>query len=160
MGRDVLIQVKYLKLIFLLSSLCVPSAACLAQSTERSLLLVAGQQTQTGSFTNAELRKIFLGVAVTRNGIRIKPLLNATDTLATNVFLQQIVFMSEREYKRQLLSRVFRLGDQRPQEFDDFGLLVDALRTTPGSLTFMWSDQFEQHTGLESLGVLWVSSSD
>lgn len=160
MGCDVLIRVKYVKLILLIASLCVPNAACLAQSTERSLLLVAGQQTQAGSFTHAELRKIFLGVTVIRNGVRIKPLLNATDTLATNVFLQQVVFMSEREYKRQLLSRVFRLGDQRPREFDDIGLLVDALRNTPGSLTFMWSDQFEQQSGLESLGVLWVSSND
>jgi len=160
MGCDVLIRVKYTKLIMLFASLCVTSATCLAQTTERSLLLVAGQETQAGSFTHAELRKIFLGVTVTRNGVRIKPLLNSTDSLATNVFLQQVVFMSERDYKRQLLSRVFRLGDQRPREYDDIALLVEALRNTPGSLTFMWSDQFEQQTGLESLGVLWVSAGD
>ena len=68
--------------------------------------------------------------------------------------------MSEREYKRQLLSRVFRLGDLRPREYDDINLLIEALLDTPGSLTFMWSEQFEQQTGVESLGVLWVSSND
>jgi hypothetical protein len=136
------------------------STICFAQATERSLLLVAGHDSQSDTFSHAELRKIFLGVAVTRNGVRIKPLLNSTNSRATDVFLQQIVFMSEREYKRQLLSRAFRLGDQRPREYDDIALLIEALRSAPGSITFMWSDQFEQHAELKSLGVLWVSSSD
>lgn len=144
----------------LFTSLCMTSTTCFAQATERSLLLVAGQNSQPDTFSHAELRKIFLGVTVIRNGVRIKPLLNSTDSRATNVFLQQVVFMSEREYKRQLLSRVFRLGGQRPREYEDIALLVEALRNTPGSISFMWSDQLEQHTGLESLGVLWINSSD
>ena len=160
MDSDVLIPVKNITLIILFASLWVTSLSGFAQSPERSLLLVAGHQTQPGTIPRAELRKIFLGVTVTRNGVRMKPLLNSIDSLATNVFLQQVVFMSEREYRRRLLSRVFRMGAQRPREYDDLESLVDALRSTPGSITFMWSEQFEQQSGLESLGVLWVSSSD
>lgn len=160
MGGDVLNRVKYLKLIILFTSLCLTSATCFAQATERSLMLVAGQISQSDTFSHAELRKIFLGVSVVRNGVRIKPLLNSTDSRATSVFLQQVVFMSEREYKRQLVSRVFRLGGQRPREYEDIASLVEALRTTPGSISFMWSDQLEQHAGLVSLGILWINSSD
>ena len=123
-------------------------------------MLVAGQNSLSDTFSHAELRKIFLGVTVTRNGVRIKPLLNSTDSRATNVFLQQVVFMSERDYKRQLVSRVFRLGGQRPREYDDIALLAEALRDTPGSLSYMWSDELEQHAGLKSLGALWINSSD
>jgi len=160
MGCNVLASVKLTKFIILLGCLCTLGAVCSAQSTERSLLLVASEQSQLGSLTHAELRKIFLGIPVTRENVRLRPLLNSTDPLAMSIFLQQVVFMSEREYRRQLLSRVFRLGDQRPQEFDDIASLVEEVRNTAGSLTFMWSDQFEQHGGLKSLGVLWASSND
>ena len=153
-------RVKNLTLLILLGFSCLLAGTCLAQSTERRLLLVSGEQSQTGSFTHAELRKIFLGVTVIRNGVRIKPLLNSADSLAMNVFLQRVIYMSEREYKRQLVSRVFRLGDQRPREYDDVSELGEALRSMPGSLTFMWSDQLERQTGLQSLGVLWESSGE
>lgn len=156
----VLTRVQFVKITSLLIFLGALCPIGLAQAPERSLLLVAGEQSETGTFSRAELRKIFLGIPVTRNDVRIRPLLNSTDALVMNVFLQQVVFMSEREYKRQLLSRVFRLGDQRPSEYDNIDELVDALSKTPGSLTFMWAEQFETQSGLVSLGVLWASSSD
>ncbi len=160
MGCSVLTQVRIVKITALLICLFALCPICLAQAPERSLLLVAGEQSEAGTFSHAELRKVFLGIPVTRSGVRIKPLLNLTDPLAMNVFLQQVVFMSEREYKRQLLSRVFRLGDQRPPEYDDIDELTGALRETSGSLTFMWAEQFKTRSGLVSLGVLWASSTD
>lgn len=144
----------------LLICLCLTFIVCSAQETPRSLLLVTGADHQLDTVTNAELRKIFLGVPVTRDNVRLRPLLNATDPLATSIFLQQVIFMSEREYRRQLVSRVFRYGDQRPAEHEDIDALVEDLHRTPGSLTFMWSDQVESYDGLESLGIIWTSSGD
>jgi hypothetical protein len=144
----------------ILICLCLTSIVCSAQETPRSLLLVAGSDYEFGAVTHAELRKVFLGVPVNRDNVRLKPLLNSTDPLATSIFLQQVIFMSEREYRRQLVSRVFRIGDQRPTEHEDLDGLVEDLRRTPGSLTFMWSDQLERYEGLESLGVIWTSSGN
>lgn len=121
---------------------------------------MAGSNYELGAVTNAELRKVFLGVPVTREDVRLKPLLNSTDPLATSIFLQQVIFMSERDYRRQLVSRTFRFGDQPPSEHKEIDSLVEDLRSTPGSLTFMWSDQFESFEGLESLGILWTSSDN
>ena len=121
---------------------------------------MAGSEHELGAVTHAELRKVFLGVPVTRDNVRLKPLLNSTDPLATSIFLQQVIFMSEREYRRQLVSRVFRFGDQPPTEHKEIRSLVEDLRSTPGSLTFMWSDQLESYEGLESLGVIWTSSGN
>jgi len=160
MVSGILTKVRVAKITALLICLCALCPVCFAQAPERSLLLVASEQSDTGAFSHTELRKIFLGIHVSRGDVRIKPLLNTTDQLAMSIFLQQVVFMSERKYRRQLLSRVFRSGDPRPPEFDDLDDLVDALRSTPGSLTFMWADQFETQSGLVSLGALWVSSSD
>lgn len=160
MGRNLLARVKLARSLLPLGCLCVLVSICLAQPEQNRLLLVASEESQLGPFTHAELRKVFLGIPVTRDSVRVKPLLNTTDSRATSIFLQQVVFMSERDYRRQLLSRVFRLGDQRPREYDNIELLAEALRNTPGSLTYMWSDQFDKQSGLESLGELWASSSN
>ena len=144
----------------LFGCLCLAYLPTLAQTTERSLVLAAASDHEIGAVTRSEARKAFLGVPVTKGEIRLRPLLNATDPLATSIFLQQVIFMAEREYRRQLVSRVFRLGDQHPTEHEDIDALVQDLRTTPGSLTFLWSDQLERYEGLESLGVIWTSSDD
>ena len=148
------------KRILLRGFLCLTFLVCSAQTTQRSLLLVAAGDHGLGAVTHAELRKVFLGVPVTRDNVRLKPLLNSTDPLATSIFLQQVIYMSEREYRRHLVSRVFRFGDQPPTEYKEIDSLVEGLRSTPGSLTFMWSEQFESYEGLESLGVLWTDSAE
>jgi len=160
MGCNVLIRVKYASLITLLGCLCLICTGIAAQPSQRSLLLVCSADANLESLSHAEVRKIFLGVPVTKGQVRLRPLLNSTDPLATDVFLQQVVFMSRREYERQLLSRVFRLGDPRPPEYDEIDSLVEDLLDTPGSLSFMWSEQLESHAGLKSLGILWKSSNN
>ena len=160
MDGTILARVKRTILISLLACFCLACPVSSAQTTQRSLLLVCGGDAPLESLTHAEIRKVFLGVPVTRNKERLRPLLNSTDSLATNIFLQQVIFMSEREYRRQILSRVFRFGDQRPREYDDIEQLVEDLRNTPGSLSYMWSDQFENHTELKLLSILWTSSSN
>jgi len=138
-----------------LSLICISSTA---QTTQRSLLLVCSDNVKLESLSHADVRRLFLGVPMFIDKLRLRPMLNASDPLATDVFLQQIIFMSKRQYERQLLSRVFRLGDQRPPEYEDIDMLAKALLDTPGSLSYMWSDQLEHKTGLMSLSVLWTDS--
>jgi len=140
-----------------LSLICISSTA---QTTQRSLLLVCSENAKLESLSHADVRKLFLGVPLTIDRARLKPILNASDPLATSVFLQQVIFMSKRQYERHLVSRVFRLGDQRPPEHENIDMLVKALLDTPGSLSYMWSEQFEHQTGLKSLGVLWTDSNN
>jgi len=144
-------------LILCLSLICVSSTA---QTVQRSLLLVCSDNAKLESLSHADVRKLFLGVPLTVDQVRLKPILNASDPLATDVFLQKVIFMSRRQYERQLLSRVFRLGDQRPPEYEDIDLLAKALLDTPDSLSYMWSEQLEHLTGLKSLGILWSDSKN
>ena len=150
-------RIRTLFLYLCLSAICISSAA---QTPQRSLLLVCSGNAKIEHLSHADVRKIFLGVPMIIDQVRLKPLLNASDPLATDVFLQQIIFMSKRQYERQLLSRTFRLGDQRPPEYEDNDMLVRALLDTPGSLSYMWSEQLEYQTGLKSLGVLWTGSNN
>ncbi len=151
---------KAAKLSALLVCLCLVCTSVNAETTQRSLLLVCSENSTIESLSHAEVRKLFLGVPMTKNQVRLKPLLNTGDRLATDVFLQQIVFMSKREYERQLLSRAFRLGDSRPDEYKDFDVLVKALLNTRGSVSYIWSEQLERQSELRSLGVLWTESNN
>lgn len=91
-------------------------------------------------------------------GQLLKPLRNATDKLMTEVFLQKIIFMSERSYERELLSRVYRLGGERPEIYSENTELIKELRDRPGALTYMWSNDVIDNPGIKSLGVIWAGS--
>ena len=155
-------QMKEKKLRTLILCLCLTlsCSSANAETTQRSLLLVCSENAKLESPSHADIRKLFLGVPMTSDQVRLRPLLNASDPLITEVFLQQIVFMSKRQYERQLLSRVFRLGDQRPPEYENIEMLAKALLDTPGYLSYMWSEQLEHQTGLKSLGVLCTDSNN
>ncbi len=148
-------RTRQVNIIILLACLGLHAGYSVGQSEQRHLELVCSAESTTPSLTNKEVRKLFLGVPMEKNGVRLKPLRNSSDPLVTEVFLQKIIFMSKRNYERQLVSRVFRLGGTRPPIYTDFGELMDQLRQTPEALTFMWSDQVAQTDGVKSCGVLW-----
>jgi hypothetical protein len=155
MERTVLVNRMRALCLVLLCYVVSVSADVAAQTTQRELVLVCGPDSNVTSVSNAEARKIFLGIPTTIDGQRLKPIRNATDDLINEVFLQKVVFMSKRSYERQLLSRVFRLGGTRPPEYSDLETLMSAILETPGALTYIWSDQIPAGSQLQTVGVLW-----
>lgn len=151
------ILVKRMRTFWLLLMCCLVSVSTdvAAQQLQRQLVLVCGPDSNITSVSNEEARRIFLGIPTTINGQRLKPLRNASDDLIAEVFLQKVVFMSRRNYERQLLSRVFRLGGTRPPEYSDLEKLMTAILETPGALTYVWSDQVPAGSQLQIVGVLW-----
>ncbi|MEQ6341128.1 MAG: hypothetical protein M3A44_05595 [Gammaproteobacteria bacterium] len=59
----------------------------------RHMVLVAGANAYIPPLTSAEVRKLFLGVVIIKDGQRIEPLLNLTNPLLHEVFLQKVIFM-------------------------------------------------------------------
>jgi hypothetical protein len=143
------------RLVMLLVCLGLLGGDGSGQETQRHLVLVCSTESSIPSLSQQEVRKLFLGVPTVRNGIRLKPLRNETEPRVSEVFLQKVIFMSQRSYERQLVSRVFRLGGTRPPVFTEMGELLDELRQSPGALSYMWSDQVAQTYGVKSCGVLW-----
>jgi hypothetical protein len=143
------------RLLILLACLGLPGSDGVGQEAQRHLELVCSIESTTPTMANEDVRKLFLGVPTVSNGVRLIPLRNSSDPLLTEVFLQKVIFMSERNYERQLVSRVFRLGGTRPPKYTDIGELLDAVRQSPAAMTFMWSDQVAQTYGVKSCGVLW-----
>ena len=138
---------------FVCSLLAVASHSAFA--AERSLVLVRSEQATAPPLTGQEVRKLFLGEALIKDSQRVEALRNLTDPFLYEVFLQKIIFMSARNYERQLLSRVFRLGGQRPPAYENFYEMIAVLKSNPVAVTFMWEDEAKSIPGIEVSTQLW-----
>lgn len=123
--------------------------------TRHSLVLATSTNSSMPTLTVQEARKLFLGVPMEKDGEHPVPLLNISDPLIFEVFLQKVAFMSANAYESQTISVVFRLGGKRPASFNDLKNLVDTLQQNPGTVTYLWEDQVRANQGLKAVNVLW-----
>ncbi len=137
----------------LLLLIAAPSIA--DEPREVTLVLVSGDDLGGGQLTPNQLRRVFLGIPLTVNGQNVRALRNTSDPLLNEIFLQKVVYMSERRYERQLVSLTFRTGRIRPPRFDKRNDLVRALKSTPGSVTVMWQREALTAPDLHVIQVLW-----
>lgn len=126
----------------------------------RSLVLATSASSAIPALTVAEARKLFLGVPLEKSGERPVPLLNTTEPLIFEVFLQKVAFMSANAFESQTMSVVFRLGGKRPESYNDLKNLMDALQQNPGAVTYLWEDQVRANQGLKAVNVLWQGALD
>lgn len=129
-------------------------------SSERHLVLVASSAYAVGEIPKPVLRRAYLGNPLVQDHVTIHPLLNATEPLLYDVFLQKIMFMSHRTYERNALSQVFRFGGTRPRRFESFEELRTGLLEHPGTVTFMWRNTAERLDGVAIVMELWHGTID
>lgn len=140
--------------IFALALLAQVALGLVPARAER-LVLVSSTATPVTLLTPAEARKVFLGRPLVKDGVRLEALRNTSDALLQEVFLQKVVFMSERAYERQLLSTVFREGGERPVDYANPQQLLTALQNRSGALTYMWEPEARTTSGIKIVGELW-----
>lgn len=121
----------------------------------RTLVLVCRTDSRLSVLTADDTRKVFLGAPVVVAGLRIEALRNRSEELLDQVFLQKVIFLSGPAYERQVLSRVFRLGGQKPPVYDGVGELLGALRGSPTAVTYMWDDSVQRYPDLRVVATLW-----
>jgi len=131
-----------------------------AKQVDQHLVLVAAQESALGVIPADDLRNAYLGSPIESAGTKLRPLLNVTDDVLYQVFLQKVLFMSQRTYERHVLSHVYRLGGTRPPAYADADALLAALHDRPGAVTFMWRPQAENISGIRILADLWSGTVD
>lgn len=124
------------------------------------MVLVTGATSHAPSLTPAEVRKLFLGTVVVKDGLRIEPLINLTDPRLHETFLQKMVFMSSYNYEHHLVAHTRQAGAPLPQEYTDPWQLISALRSRPGSITYMWAKDAQPRMGLRIVQELWPSQPE
>jgi hypothetical protein len=144
---------------------CLPllillSANATDAAPPRTLVLATSTNSAIPALTTQEARKLFMGVPLEKDGAHPIPLLNTSDALTYEVFLQKVAFMSASVYESQTLSVVFRLGGKRPDSYSDLPTLVQTLQQNPGTVTYLWEEQVKANQGIKTVNVLWQGSQE
>lgn len=132
----------------------------LAHSEERTMVLVTAKNSNIQNLSLRDVRKLYLGVPFSIDGVALRPLRNLEESLLEEIFLQKIVFMSQSHYEYQLLSRVFRLGGLRPLSYDRKEDLKQALVSSSNAVSYMWEKDLMEDDSLKKIEVLWAGSID
>ena len=79
----------------------------------RTLVLASSKTSTVPALTIQDTRKLFLGLPLAKNGETIVPVLNTSDALLYEVFLQKVTYMSSSAYETQLISTVFPISQDK-----------------------------------------------
>jgi hypothetical protein len=126
-----------------------------ARPTSREVVLVVREDSPVTDLDSVTLRKLFLGLPVLVNGSPLHPLRDRSDPQLDEIFLQQIVAMSQSSYDRQILIGVNRQRALRPPEFDSTPQLVAALSADPNAVSFMWLRDVGHNPRIRVIRVIW-----
>jgi hypothetical protein len=141
--------VRYLIAILFAALFATP----MAHAEEQRIAIVVNAASGISAISAKEVRRAYLGASIVLNGIETKPLLNQSDKLAGEVFLQRIMFMSDEAYERQLISRTFQ-GGVRPKAYESLPALLAALNSDNAAITFMLYETAIKIPGIRIIGKL------
>jgi len=140
-------------LFWLSLSLLTPAAAT---AEPRDLVLVGAASANHSSLSRLEVRKIFLGYPVTRNGKPIYAVRNKSDLISYQIFLQKFIHLSAKNYERRLLSKTFRTGTPKVSAASSLLDLKTALANDPANISIMWRDEAAASNNLRIIQTLWT----
>jgi hypothetical protein len=126
-----------------------------AWPVSQSVVLVVRADSTVSDLDSVTVRKLFLGVPVLLNGSLLHPLRNRSDPQLDEIFLQQIVAMSQSTYDRQLLIGLNRQGWLPPVEIHTPERALETLYSDPNAVTFMWQREVAHNPRIRVIRVLW-----
>jgi hypothetical protein len=151
MERGVLLAMRRALLtLLLLCSLLGPILA-----GQQTVVLVVRADSSVTDLDSIAVRKLFLGLPVLINGKPLHPVRNRTDVQLDEIFLQQIVAMSQSAYDRQVLIGLNRQGSIRPAEVTAQTRALEILYDDPNAVTFMWLRDVAHDPRVRVIRVLW-----
>jgi hypothetical protein len=129
--------------------------AAMGAHAGEKLVLIASADSRVEQLDSLEVRKLFLGLTVTHEGLRLRPMLNESDVQIKNIFLQNVVSMSEITYDRHLLGMALKQGRSQPGIYRDTAQLYAAVAADPAAMSVAWLRDVERNPRLKVLRVLW-----
>lgn len=124
-------------------------------ATPERLVLIVSADSSVEQLDSLQLRKLFLGLTVEHNAILLRALLNEADPMIKEVFLQNVVAMTDSTYDRRLLRLAMQHGAVLPTVYTDKDKLLTALVADPNAVSFAWYRDVAQDKRIKVLRVLW-----
>jgi hypothetical protein len=129
--------------------------AAMPALADQQLVLIVSATSKIEQLDSLEVRKLFLGLTVNHNGNRLRPVLNESDERVKEVFLQNIVSMSDITYDRRLLRLSLIQGQTQPIAYKDITRLVNAVAADPLAVSYAWASDVAQNGRIRILRILW-----
>ena len=144
----------------LLCRLCFFLSLCFSvqELCAEQLFLISGKQMAITPLSGNEIKKLFLSAPVSRQGKKLSPLINHSDALTYQIFLQTVMGQSAYTYERQLLARFYSSGISSPPIITDLNKLYELLISEPGSVSFILERDFDD-SELQQIQKLWEGKS-
>jgi hypothetical protein len=130
-------------------------AATWPVSADETLVLIVSTDSKVEQLDSLEVRKLFLGMTVTHNGDRLRPLLNEAEPRLKEVFLQNIVSMTDMTYDRRTLRLALQGGRSLPVVYSDEVMLINSVAADPTAVSFAWAKDVQHDKRIRILRVLW-----
>jgi len=147
-------SVKNVTAKWLLALLC-SAAVVLPSFADESVVLIISAESKVEQLDSLEVRKLFLGMTVTHNGDRLRPLLNEADPRIKDVFLQNIVSMTDMTYDRRILLLALQGGRSLPTVYTNSTTLINSVAADPRAVSFAWAKDVQRDKRIRVLRVLW-----
>ena len=130
-------------------------AATRAVSAAEQLVLIVSTDSKVEQLDSLEVRKLFLGLTVIHNGDRLRPVLDEADARVKEIFLQNIVSMSDTTYDRSVLRLALIQGQIKPVAYKDIAQLLKAVIADPTAVSYAWAKDVARDPRIKILRVLW-----
>lgn len=134
---------------------CIACLIAGAAKSAKSVVLVTAETCPLESISTLDLRKAYLGVAVTVDGHRVRPVLMRGDEKLEQIFYQSVVAMSKKSYERRRLSLTLKYGTPRLAQFEDVDTVSEVLISEECAITYMWGSDAESLQGVKTIKLLW-----
>jgi hypothetical protein len=120
-----------------------------------ALVLIVSARSNISQLDSSSVRKLFLGLTVTQDGIRLRPALNEADAQIKELFLQNIVSMSDSTYDRYVLRLSLLQGQSQPAVYKNTSQLIDAVAADSALVSYAWQRDVSHDGRVRILRVLW-----
>jgi hypothetical protein len=122
---------------------------------ERTVVLAASEHCPVSDLSNLDIRKAYLGISVSVDGISIQPSRLTSDPELNRVFFQTVVAMSEKSYEKRALSLTVKFGTPRPEEFDHLAEALEFLGKTACGVIVLWVEDAAMNDDVKIIKVIW-----
>ena len=122
---------------------------------DEELVLIVSADSKILQLDSLEVRKLFLGLTVTHDGHRLRPVLNEANARINDIFLQNVVSMSDITYDRRLLRLALQQGRTQPTAFKDTSLLIQAVGADPNAVSYACAKDVAHDSRVRIVRVLW-----
>jgi hypothetical protein len=121
---------------------------------QQELVLIASAQSKVDQLDPALARRLFLGLTVAENSVRLRPLVNESDAQLKDLFLQHIVSMSDSTYNHLLRLAIVQ-GRIKPPVYKSSDELIDAVAADPTVVGYVWIENAVHDPRVRVLRTVW-----